>query len=150
MTAVDVDRGKLHSATVAARHLGVDSRTVFMAASDFLPDGPFDTIAAIDVLYLLEPDQWRSTLSQAIDALAPGGRIVVKTMSRSPVWKSYLDHAQEFVATQIVRSTTGQPIHDADGISVARYLSSFGLDVSRQKIDHGYPHPHELVVADRA
>lgn len=149
VTALDVDRVKLRSAAIAARRLGVDDRISFMAASNPLPDGPFNTIVGIDVLYLLDPSQWRSMLSQALDRLAPGGRIVIKTMSRSPLWKRHWDQTQEFVATQLLRSTAGHAIHDADGATVAMYLASFGLAVSQQRIDRGYPHPHELIIAHR-
>lgn len=147
VTGIDVDRSKLRSAISAARHLGVDDRTSFTTASDRLPDGPFDTIAGIDVLYLIEPNQWRAMLDQAVDRLAPSGRIVIKTMSTTPPWKNRWDQTQELVATRLVGSTAGQAIHGADGTTVARYLESLGLTVSQQRIDRGYPHPHELVIA---
>lgn len=149
VTGTDVDEGKLAVARAAAAALGGDVRFL-PATPGRLPEGPWDAVVIVDVLYLLGPAAAGDLLAAAAAALVPGGVVVVKETGHRPRWKWALSAVQERVSTRLLRITEGDHVAFLDDGDVAAALAAEGLEVTRRRVDAGYPHPHHLVVGVRA
>jgi len=141
---IDIDGPKIE----AARQAGTWSGATFSTLTPGrLPDGPWDAIVIVDVLYLLTEDQQRRLLRDCAAALGPGGVLVVKEMSPSPRWKSAWNRVQETLAVRVLGITEGEGgftfLHP---LRLATWMCDDGLDVTHRPLHKGYPHPHHLVV----
>jgi 2-polyprenyl-3-methyl-5-hydroxy-6-metoxy-1,4-benzoquinol methylase len=143
---IDIDGPKIDAARAAAAVLGWG--TEFSAPPPGrLPDGPWDAIAIVDVLYLLTEDAQRQLLRSCAAALGPGGVLVVKEMSPSPRWKSAWNRAQETLAVRVLGITEGEGgFAFIPPEQLAAWMADDGLTVSHRPLHKGYPHPHHLVV----
>ncbi len=110
-------------------------------------DRRFDAVLFLDVLYLLPPEAQARALQGAAALLAPGGRVLVKTMHRESRVRSALDAAQEAVATG-VGMTKGEAYPPPDEAFVRQVLQQQGLLVRAVRLDRGYVHPHLLVIGE--
>lgn len=113
------------------------------------PDGLWDGIVVVDMLYLLPAAGQRSLLEAAAAKVRPGGRLVVKEMSTSPVWKARWNRAQETLSVRVLRITEGGSMSFVDPEQMAQWLRDAGLRPSVRRLDRGRLHPHAMVVADR-
>jgi len=146
VVGVDVDDSKLAVARAATTALGAHSvsfeaREALEALSE-----PWAGIAIVDVLYLLGADPARAVLKAAAEHVEPGGVLAVKEIDLVPRWKYRLAHAQELVATKVLRITEGEKVDflpPADAIGV---MEDAGLHVETRRVDRGYPYPHLLIV----
>ncbi|MCU0309821.1 MAG: class I SAM-dependent methyltransferase [Acidimicrobiales bacterium] len=147
---IDVDAGKIAVADAAAAHLAPDEADVrFAVVGDSLPriEGGWRSIVIADVLYLLGAEGRRRLLDDCVDVLAPGGLLVVKEIDRYPVWKARLATVQELAATRVLRITEGDHVAFADPRAIADQLARRGCTTMVKRLDHGYPHPHCVVLA---
>ncbi|MEY4131246.1 MAG: hypothetical protein RLZZ31_1370 [Actinomycetota bacterium] len=110
-----------------------------------LPDGPWDAIVIVDVLYLLDEAAQKSLLVNAQKILRPGGIIVIKELDVTPAWKFQVAKFQEVLATKVLRITKGSSLTFRSLDDIAADLAP--LKTSVQRIDRGYVHPHVLVTA---
>ena len=153
VVGVDLDERKLvDGASVVERvQQRGGSLELAVAPGGAVPDGPWDAITIVDVLYLLPADAQRDLLERAAARLAPGGRLLVKEMAPTPVWKARWNRAQETLAVKVVGFTASE---SADFTFVApaemrAWLEACGLEVSEVSLDRGYLHPHHLLVGTR-
>ncbi len=144
----DVDGTKIRAAERAARRSGANIRFLAIEAGE-LPEGPWDAVAVVDVLYLMEPADQERLLRRAAALLAPGGVLVVKEMGSRPAWKFMIMRLQEVAAVRLLRITAGATLDFVPPDGAAEWLRSTGLEVESRPIDAGYPHPHHLLVARR-
>ena len=146
----DIDARKVAFAQQVAAAAPPEARPVFEPRDDgSVPEGPWDAIVIVDVLYLLAPDDEAALLDACIAQLAPGGVLVLKETDVVPRWKHHLAKAQEVVATKVVRVTKGATIEFTPIDVLGTSLRDRGLDVRQRRADKGYLHPHALVVARR-
>ena len=145
---VDVDDDKLETARRAAARGGLDA-TFDRMEGDRLPDGPWDAIAIVDVLYLLPAADQVGLLRSSAGALAPGGVLVVKEMAPVPRWKAGWNRVQETAAVRILGITEGSELTFLPPAELAAAMAGAGLTVSDRPLHRGYPHPHHLVVGRR-
>jgi SAM-dependent methyltransferase len=154
VVGVDLDERKLAaSAPRVARARRAGARlTLEVGRAGMVPDGPWAAITVVDVLYLLPEGQQRALLERAVDRLAPGGRLLVKEMAPGPRWKARWNVLQETVAVRIAGVTASESTGFVfvDPARMAGWLERRGLAVARIRLDRGYPHPHHLLVAERA
>ena len=142
---VDIDGHKIDAAAAAARDVeGLEFR---LAPDGAVPDGPWDAVVFVDVLYLLAADEQRRLLTEAVDHLAPGGRVVVKEMGTRPAWKVRWNTMQETLSVKILRITEGSAFDFVDPRTMGRWLEELGLTVELNRLDAGRVHPHHLLVA---
>jgi SAM-dependent methyltransferase len=144
---VDIDGDKVDAAVAAAR--GVDGLEFRRAPDGAVPEGPWDAVVFVDVLYLLSRDHQRSLLTDAVRALAPGGRIVVKEMGTEPAWKVRWNTLQETLSVKVLRITEGSSFDFVDPRDMGAWLVDLGLTVELVRLDAGRVHPHHLLVARR-
>lgn len=148
---VDIDEHKIALANGARRHLLADEGQLSFATvqpGEFA-EGLWDTIVVADVLYLLDPSSKRNLLRAMVDHLAPGGAIIVKETDVLPRWKFTVNRMQEYAATHMLRITQGATLDYEPAVALAAFLESLGMTAQTERIDHGYPHPHVLIVAAR-
>jgi len=144
---VDIDADKIAAAQVAAR--AVEHLEIREAPDGAVPDGPWDVVVFVDVLYLLPADEQRRLLAEAVRALAPGGRVVVKEMGTRPAWKVRWNTLQETVSVKVLRITEGSSFDFVDPATMEAWLSELGLEVELHRLDARRVHPHHLLVARR-
>jgi 2-polyprenyl-3-methyl-5-hydroxy-6-metoxy-1,4-benzoquinol methylase len=115
-----------------------------------IPEGPFDCITIVDVLFLLPADEKRSVLQACREALSPGGVLIVKEIDVRPRWKFWPAAAEEFISVLLVRLTKGDGLHFQSSADLAADFEDSGLvEVSIERVDHGYAHPHTIVRGQR-
>ena len=142
---VDIDPDKILAATAAGRHLP-EQVSFAVAPSGAVPDGPWDAVVIIDVLYLLPEEAQRRLLLEAAEHVAPGGVLVVKEMSPEPHWKARWNSAQETVAVKLLRITEGGAFDFVPPGEISGWLRGLGATVREQPLDAGRVHPHHLIV----
>lgn len=148
---IDIDEHKILLAQQAAANLQPDEASVSFRAVEpgTMPDGPFDAIVINDVLYLMPEELRRSVLDACAERLATDGVLLVKEVDITPRWKFRIAHAQEVVATRVLKYTQGAQLEIAPMQVFADQLVGLGLDLTMQRVDHGYVHPHALLIARR-
>ncbi|HUP76026.1 MAG TPA: class I SAM-dependent methyltransferase [Acidimicrobiales bacterium] len=151
VTGVDIDARKIAVASHAQSHADPQAARLEFhhVATGELPDGPWDAIVIVDVLYLVDRAAELTLLDDCVARLAPRGLLVVKETDVEPRWKHWLAKTQEVVATKILRITEGSSLSFTPIPETADHLRTLGLEVTTRRIDKGYLHPHALVVARR-
>lgn len=140
---IDADKIAVGRAAVAA----VPNLDLAHVPDGAVPDGPWDAIAVVDVLYLLAPAAQQRLLASAAARLAPGGRLVVKEMAASPRWKVRWNTVQETLSVRVLRITEGSPTFAfLDPRVTTATLESAGLAVTATRLDRGRLHPHHVLV----
>lgn len=114
-----------------------------------VPEGPWDAVVIVDVLYLLDPDAQAGLLHSCAQQLTLGGVLVVKEMAPLPRWKARWNAAQETLAVRVLRITAGEQLVFLEPEVLGAWMERDGLKVTHQALDHGYPHPHHLMVGTR-
>lgn len=148
VTGIDVDREKLDAATAAADRAGL-AATFEAVEGAALPDGPWDGIAIVDVLYLLSAHDQRALLRSCADRLAPGGVLAVKEMAPVPRWKAWWNVVQETAAVRLLGITEGEELTFLPPLELASAMTGGGLEVRERPLHRGYPHPHHLLVGHK-
>jgi 2-polyprenyl-3-methyl-5-hydroxy-6-metoxy-1,4-benzoquinol methylase len=148
VVGVDVDGRKIVHAKVAAeRARGLGATCDFdVRPPGEVPDGPWDAVVIVDVLYLLDAAAQANLLRTCARRLGPGGVLVVKEMAMSPRWKATWNRAQETLAVRVLRITAGERLTFLDPAVLGGWMEADGLAVRHESLGRGYPHPHHLVV----
>lgn len=148
---VDIDESKVAVAQ-AAEAPATGHLTFAASPSGAIPDGPWDGIVLVDVLYLLDEAGQRALLTACAGALAPEGVLVVKDMAIRPRWKARWNALQETLSVRILKITAGSPTFVfTDQEERARWLVEAGLrDVHGRRLDRGRIHPHHLLMGRAA
>ena len=150
VVGVDIDADKIELARTTADRLAPGEADVRfeVSASGDVPriDGGWRSIVFADVLYLLPADRRRALLEECIDALAPGGLLVVKEVDTQPRVKARIAQFQEFLATRVARITEGETLDFPSADELEAVLRDAGLRTMAKRIDRGYLHPHCVVL----
>jgi 2-polyprenyl-6-hydroxyphenyl methylase/3-demethylubiquinone-9 3-methyltransferase len=113
--------------------------------------GPCSAILLIDVLYLLERSVQECLITECYARLAPGGVLLIKTMSQRPRWKAALNWIEECLAVRALRLTASSVRRFAFRplVEWADLCSRAGFETLVVRLDRGYYHPHGVVVGVR-
>ncbi len=150
VVGIDIDVEKIAVAESAAARLRPDeARVLFAVGEGSVPrvERGWRSIVIADVLYLLGAEGREALLDDCVAALAPGGLLVIKEIDRVPAWKARLATVQELAATRVVRITEGAHVAFADPHEIAGHLERRGCVTMLKRLDHGYPHPHCVILA---
>lgn len=152
VVGVDVDERKVpHARAAAARARERGARCdITVAPPGELPEGPWDAVVVVDVLYLLEPVSQRALLAHCARLLAPGGTLAVKEMDLVPRWKFRWNVTQETLAVRVLGITVGSGMSFPSPAEIGGWMADAGLDVDHLPLHKGYPHPHHLVMGRRS
>jgi 2-polyprenyl-3-methyl-5-hydroxy-6-metoxy-1,4-benzoquinol methylase len=147
---IDIDGEKVALARHAVARLGPDEGHVRIEhrPSGEVPriEGGWQAIVFADVLYLTSPEGRKELLAECVDALAPGGSLIVKEVDTRPRLKAVLAQVQEFVSTRVIRITHGEEMDFPTAAELESVLEDLGLDTRARRIDQGYLHPHCVVI----
>jgi 2-polyprenyl-3-methyl-5-hydroxy-6-metoxy-1,4-benzoquinol methylase len=149
ITGVDVDGDKVVEAQAAARAANL-SVTFDEVDAGYRPEGVWDAITVVDVLYLLGQDAAWEVIDAATAALVAGGVLVIKEIDVRPRWKFWLAAGQEFVATKMLRITEGSRVRFLAPKDIEARLAANGLAVEHRSSHQGRLHPHHLIIARKA
>jgi SAM-dependent methyltransferase len=153
VVGVDIDADKISQATeVTARLEPGEAHLRFEALpSGTVPriEGGWRSIVFADVLYLLGRERRRALLTECVDALAPGGLLVIKEVDTRPLVKAKLAYLQELISTKVLRITDGHTLEFASSEELVALLVDLGLSTMSKRIDHGYLHPHCVVLGTK-
>lgn len=146
LEGVDPDPSKLAlAATSKAGQL-----TLHEGSADELPEGTYDCITILDVLYLMSDADKSAVLAGCFRTLKPGGTLVVKELDTKPRWKFAPSALEEFVAVRVVGMTHGERLHFQSVEELTRTVTQVGFrDAEMLRIDRGYIHPHVVVRAHK-
>ncbi|HEV8268951.1 MAG TPA: class I SAM-dependent methyltransferase [Thermoanaerobaculia bacterium] len=129
---------------------GTPSRRFEKGSVEAAPEGAFDQVVVVDVLYLVAVEEREAFLRRAASALQAKGRLVVVTSGGGPPWKRLLDRMQERVAVSLLGLTRGASVAPCDGREIAVLMNAVGLaGVSIVPIGSGYLHGFELVTGTK-
>ncbi|WP_243041578.1 class I SAM-dependent methyltransferase [Dyella sedimenti] len=93
---LDNDPRKIEAGQRALRHAGLE-RVLRLRLADGHAEHPLrGHVALLDVLHYLPRDCQQTLLANAIAHLAPGGRVIVRTMLRERSWRYQLTRVSEF------------------------------------------------------
>lgn len=153
MVGIDIDADKIAQATGVISRLGPGEADLRFETvpSGTVPriEGGWRSIVFADVLYLLGRDRRQALLADCVDALAPGGLLVIKEVDTRPFLKAGLAQVQELLATKVLRITDGHTLEFASSDELETLLVDLGLSAMSKRIDHGYLHPHCVVLGTK-
>ena len=150
VAGIDIDERKIKAARRAATRAPDTARLAFeLAAPGQLPNGPYDAIAVVDVMYLLDRDEQEELVTALAARLAPGGVLAIKEMDVQPRWKVFWNRAQEQLAVKVLRITAGRQITFVAPGVLAGWMADAGLRTELRPLHKGSLHPHHLVVGRR-
>jgi 2-polyprenyl-3-methyl-5-hydroxy-6-metoxy-1,4-benzoquinol methylase len=154
VVGVDIDADKIALARSAVARLepGEGDVTFGVSPSGEVPriDGGWRCIVFSDVLYLLTRERREALIADCVAALAPGGLMVVKEVDTAPALKARISQAQELLSTRVLRITHGDALDFPSSAELVDVLVSYGLVTQAKRLDHGYLHPHCVVLATAA
>ena len=108
-------------------------------ASAPLPAEKYDVISLIDVMHHIPPAHQRAVLEQAIERVAPGGRLIYKDMVARPFWRAFANRAHDLlIARQWIHYL---PLQDAIACATAK-----GCTVIENRTVNMLWYGHEIVV----
>lgn len=151
VSGIDVDVRKIVHGQHAAQAAGVHGAhaDLHLEPPGDIPDGPWDAIVIVDVLYLLDADAQEGLLRTCADQLALGGALVVKEMALTPRWKARWNQVQETLAVKALHITAGDKLTLLDPAVLGGWMEEDGLVVRHERLDRRYPHPHHLIVGTK-
>lgn len=146
VTGLDLDAGKIASATASAGELPARFAVADLAA---VPIPPCDTLLLIDVLLQMPHHAQRALLARIVDA-APT-RIVIRNFDTGRGWRSAVGFAMEHVRRRIGgdlgRHGAVAPLPMRD---LAAMLEAAGYRVTATPCWAGTPLPNVLMLAQRS
>ena len=146
VVGVDVDSHKID----LARKVAGNTKVTFLAGDGSVPEGPWDAITIVDVLYLLGEQPARVLIEQCARELAIGGTLLVHNSHISPRWKWYIAIIQEFISVRLARITKGDKVRFLNQDDIESWMIGAGLETTSVRADWGYVHPHKLTVGVRS
>lgn len=149
IVGVDVAADKIAAAEAAGREAharGIRAPAFHRIRPGEIPDGPWDAILFVDVLYLMGPEEQERILRRAARSLSPEGIVLVKEVSNRPRAKAIWNRVQETMSVRVLRITAGRRFRILSPERHAAWLEDEGLAVERVRLDRGYAHPHHLLI----
>lgn len=148
----DIDERKIADAKIIAKNWHRDQKISFAQSKPVsdVPAGPWQAIAIVDVLYLMQKDKQFELLKQCAKQLAPRGVLIIKQMNTHPHWKASWGKFQEYISVRILGLTRGeQEFTFLSPQVIADCLKQLGLETTIRPVDKGYLHPHVVIVGSR-
>ena len=129
MVGVDIDTDKIAVGTRALAPLG-ERATVSVGVSGRVPEGPWDAIVILDVLYLLPSAEQHALIDRCVAALAPGGRLLVKGDGHGRRLEGAVEHRAGDLAVKVLRITEGHEFDFVPTATMAQWLRGLDLRVT--------------------
>ena len=98
----DVTAAPLESARAAAQRLGAENILTFELIRSVAeaPEGPFDTVAMVDVLHHVPPRDRSDVFAAAVRRVKPGGVFLYKDMTARPGGRRLAHNIDDYIFTR--------------------------------------------------
>jgi 2-polyprenyl-3-methyl-5-hydroxy-6-metoxy-1,4-benzoquinol methylase len=103
------------------------------------PVGPFDCVTIIDVVHHIPPSFQRGVMEQAMSAVAPGGTLIYKDMTRRGIVRPLMNRLHDLALAR-------QWIHYADPENVKAWMREAGMSLAHESFHTRLWYGHELLV----
>jgi len=145
----DLDPAKIAVARAAPPPSGVVTPFFHLGIPEEIPGLPAQLAAVliIDVLYLIPPEEQQRLLQWAAARLAPGGRVVIKTLDTTAGWRTRRALWQEWLMVHLLRKTHGGAFHAQPPATYGAWLQAAGCTVAINPLP--LFNPAVLLVAER-
>jgi 2-polyprenyl-6-hydroxyphenyl methylase/3-demethylubiquinone-9 3-methyltransferase len=110
------------------------------------PEGGYDVVTILDVLYLLPPPVKLALLRDCRALIAPHGLLLLKTNDTRPAWKYHWARFEEQLMTGL-GLTEGQGLYFFSVAENQALLAEAGFRARVVRLDTWLPYPHVLFVA---
>ena len=98
---LDMDLGRINMANQAAASLGLSNAAFHQVdARQLSLEGQFDAIMMIDLLHHVDDESKQRLLTECVQRLAPGGRLVIKDVTTHPFPKLAFTWALDVIMTR--------------------------------------------------
>jgi 2-polyprenyl-3-methyl-5-hydroxy-6-metoxy-1,4-benzoquinol methylase len=145
---VDNDVRKIEAGNRALRLSGLDG-VLRLSHTDGAQQQPISGhVALLDVLHYLPREGQRTLLENAVAHVAPGGRLVIRTVLRERSWRYGLTRVSEFFLSASGWMRVGAQ-HYPSAQELRTQLEAAGLTVSVRSLHGKTPFDCYLVVAER-
>ncbi len=104
---------------------------------------PANCIIMNDVLHHIPHDRQIPLLKKCYEGLLPGGSLLIKDVTKSPVSKYIWNYIHDFVRNGNL------PFYCLDAAILYALLELVGFETTVQRLDEGYPYPHILYVCSK-
>lgn len=146
---VDNDPRKIEAGNRALRLSGLDGALELKQVDGIVRQPIRGHVAMLDVLHYLPQDGQRAMLRNAVDHLAPGGLLVIRSVLRERSWRYAMTRVSEFfLKTSGWMHVGAQHYPSADELT--NELASAGLTVDVRSLHGKTPFDCYLLVAERA
>ncbi|AIF47447.1 class I SAM-dependent methyltransferase [Dyella japonica] len=145
---VDNDMRKIEAGNRALRLSGLDGVLQLRHSDGMERQSIRGHVALLDVLHYLPGDGQRALLANAVAHLAPGGRLVIRTVLRERSWRYAFTRLSEFFLSASGWMRTGAQHYPSIG-ELRAPLEASGLSVSVRSLHGKTPFDCYLVVAER-
>ena len=153
VTGVDPDPRRVDRARAAAdRLLPREAHVGFeVTAPGEVPrvDGGWRSIVLADAVGHLDAERRRALLEACAEALAPGGLLVVKDVDTRPPWKARVSRLEGSITGCGRRGPELVGVEAPSRDELERVVAEAGLRAQAKRLDHGYLHPHCVVLGTR-
>jgi len=136
-------------ATHRARSILPSDTAVIRGDASALPLKKCRALVAIDVLYLMSPDDQVSFIRDAASILEPGGMVLVKTMDPTQRFRQMFNVIQEILAVRLLRITMGSAFSFRTPEEWIEVMEQHGLEAHSIPLWKWFIHPHVLIVGRR-
>lgn len=145
---VDHDARKIEAGQRALRHAGLDRVLTLRQADGLEPQPVRGHVALLDVLHYLPANQQQALLRHAASHLAPGGRLIVRSVLRERSWRYVYTRISEFFLHASGWMRVGAQ-HYPSAAELRTALEGNGLSVQVRSLHGRTPFDSYLIVAER-
>lgn len=134
---LDLDAGRIDMAREAARKLGL-TNVQFDCGDASKPlevQGTYDAVLMMDLLHHIPDDAKRQLLDSVTRMLKPGGRLIIKDITRRPAWKMGFTWLLDVLMTRSFDMWYWDPQSFRNAVDPS-------LDVEMYPISDWLPYPH--------
>jgi 2-polyprenyl-6-hydroxyphenyl methylase/3-demethylubiquinone-9 3-methyltransferase len=144
---IDIDRDKIEIAksTVKKNRKGIKFQYGNIIDMQF---HTCQAIVIIDVFYLLPFEVQEKLLQTCFEKLNPYGKLIIKEVDTTPVWKYWMVRIEEFLAVKVLNITKGDDCYFRGSKEFVLLLSKFGFNVRTIRLNKGIA-PHILYVCEK-
>ncbi len=133
-----------HRVEVARRAIGGLSNLEFLVGDIHkVAFVPANCIIMNDVLHHIPHDRQIPLLKKCYEGLLPGGSLLIKDVTKSPVSKYIWNYIHDFLRNGNL------PFYCLDAAILHALLGLVGFVTTMQRLDEGYPYPHILYVCNK-
>lgn len=108
-----------------------------------------DLYSIFDVLYLIPHEGQERILKHVYNRLPRDGYLIIKEVSKEPIWKFMFLYLQETFVVKLLHLTKGRRFYFRTEEDFKKLLSDIGFEVEIKHLHKGYLYPHILYICNK-